>query len=125
MIWKFQKPEGMMIKSRLTKPQKKSGYAKKPRRVEKAAAPAQAAPTVVPKKPLLPGIDKALMAMSALSNQLKSRQNGDYVVSIEPLDDQWALVVRGPNPHINYFSIYPVMWVKSNYVRNPRAILTR
>lgn len=34
-------------------------------------------------------------------------------VSIEVHDDQWVLMVHGPNPGMKYFEDYPVFWVRS------------
>lgn len=77
-------------------------------------------PIVIKKrKPLPKGIADALRMMAILAQELDEMTTVPNTVSIDVVDDQWVLVVRGYEPPFDMYGGYPVKFINSAFIRNP------
>jgi len=78
-------------------------------------------PTVRKRTPLLPGIAEALCASAALSYELEDMNIPPFTVSVDPIEGEWVLTLRGYDPGFDYYEGYKVRYVRSNHILNPLA----
>jgi hypothetical protein len=97
------------------------GYAKRKQQpIEKTKTEISTKP-VKPPQPLPEGVGKALTAMAHLSRHLKPIVKVAYTVSIDVINSEWVLVVRGWKPDFDYYMGYPVKHIPSQFIRNPMS----